>query len=317
MKNLIFYCIYILILSLCYSKKSNAQQVYTIPWAVQQPQWVFPIWFEDGIGRRDTVYICYDSLAHTSQYQDSLFGYFWNYQMSYDTNKFNMGNLPNSLPCSTQPCPMSKIYLSTSSGNILFDYFQFSAGNKINYPLKVYYDVNMLNSPALPWTPAGLNYKKAQAYALFFDQFTYFSSPSLCGTSQYVLMSDSVSPQWFLNYACLAKDSIIWNSNIYNYGFAQVTFNIEKWTGWPAGGVGIERNYSELINVILINNIAIIKRPLEYFKVFDINGKLIYNYVNKNSDSELNLSLLKNAIYIIETKSKGELPVRNKLAISN
>lgn len=63
MKNLIFYCLYILILSLCYSEKSTAQQVYTIPWAVQQPQWVFPIWFEDATGAKDTIYFGIDATS--------------------------------------------------------------------------------------------------------------------------------------------------------------------------------------------------------------------------------------------------------------
>jgi len=52
-----------LILSLCYSKKSTGQPVYSIPWAVQQPQWVFPIWFEDATGAKDTIYFGIDATS--------------------------------------------------------------------------------------------------------------------------------------------------------------------------------------------------------------------------------------------------------------
>ncbi|MBK8344096.1 MAG: hypothetical protein IPL12_12780 [Bacteroidetes bacterium] len=38
-------------------------QIYTIPDAEQQPAWVFPLWFEDGTGARDTIYFAYDEYA--------------------------------------------------------------------------------------------------------------------------------------------------------------------------------------------------------------------------------------------------------------
>jgi hypothetical protein len=89
MKNIIFYCNSILILSLCYSKKSNAQPVYTIPWAVQQPQWVFPIWFEDATGAKDTIYFGIDSfsIGAPGSEADSIMG---SYKMRIDTSEFHV-----------------------------------------------------------------------------------------------------------------------------------------------------------------------------------------------------------------------------------
>ena len=43
----------------------SAQQ-YQIPGAQQQPAWVFPMYFEDGFGYRDTVYLGYDPDAVSS-----------------------------------------------------------------------------------------------------------------------------------------------------------------------------------------------------------------------------------------------------------
>ena len=40
--------------------KNTVAQTYTIPWAQQQPAWVFPLWFEDASGAKDTLYLCYD-----------------------------------------------------------------------------------------------------------------------------------------------------------------------------------------------------------------------------------------------------------------
>jgi hypothetical protein len=53
-------------------------QVYTIPWAQVQPDWVFPLWFENGDGQKDTIYIGYDENAHGYLLQennpDTIFG---------------------------------------------------------------------------------------------------------------------------------------------------------------------------------------------------------------------------------------------------
>ncbi|MCH7536108.1 MAG: T9SS type A sorting domain-containing protein [Bacteroidetes bacterium] len=51
---------------------SNSLQGQTIPWASQQPTWVFPIYFEDGSGQKDTVYLGYDMSATGSL--DPIFG---------------------------------------------------------------------------------------------------------------------------------------------------------------------------------------------------------------------------------------------------
>ena len=51
--------IFLSIFFLC--KYTNAQ--YVIPFASQQPAWVFPIWIEDAYGIKDTVYFGFDTTA--------------------------------------------------------------------------------------------------------------------------------------------------------------------------------------------------------------------------------------------------------------
>ena len=65
-----------LLLLLCCSLQSRGQ--YVIPGAEQQPAWVFPLYFEDDIGSRDTVYIGYDPQSISGGgwpfYHDTIFG---------------------------------------------------------------------------------------------------------------------------------------------------------------------------------------------------------------------------------------------------
>src|SRR5436190_16668352 len=67
------------------SKISNPQTIYTIPWAIQQPKFVFPIFIEDGVGNRDTLYLGYDPNASQNSFDtaDQKFGVF---KTPIDTN---------------------------------------------------------------------------------------------------------------------------------------------------------------------------------------------------------------------------------------
>jgi hypothetical protein len=60
------------------SKISNPQTIYTIPWAIQQPKFVFPIFIEDGVGNRDTLYLRYDPNASQNSFDtaDQKFVFF-------------------------------------------------------------------------------------------------------------------------------------------------------------------------------------------------------------------------------------------------
>ena len=64
-------------------------QPYTIPGAIQQPAWVFPLFFEAGDGQKDTLYFCYDPTADDNGTggHDTIFGEKW---IKIDTSKFNV-----------------------------------------------------------------------------------------------------------------------------------------------------------------------------------------------------------------------------------
>ncbi len=58
---------------------ANSQTIYTIPWATQQPKFVFPIFIEEGGGHKDTLYIGYDPNVS---------------YISFDTTSQNYGVIP-------------------------------------------------------------------------------------------------------------------------------------------------------------------------------------------------------------------------------
>jgi len=64
-------------------------QTYIIPGTDEQPAWVFPLWFEDGLGNKDTLYFGYDPSGQDFGWpqSDSIFG---EKLITVDTSKFNV-----------------------------------------------------------------------------------------------------------------------------------------------------------------------------------------------------------------------------------
>ncbi len=64
-------------------------QTYTIPGATEQPAWVFPLWFEDALGNKDTLYFGYDPYAIDFVWpqSDSVFAETF---LTIDTSNFNL-----------------------------------------------------------------------------------------------------------------------------------------------------------------------------------------------------------------------------------
>ena len=115
-----------------------AQTKYPVPGAQVQPQWVFPIWFEDGNGDRDTVYFCYDPDATDhgpNSPFDTLFG---EYYIQKDSSRFWAGS-------------GSVIHQRALNAEVFKNSGTCIVFHKGVYPLKMYWDVSLLNSPGLPY----------------------------------------------------------------------------------------------------------------------------------------------------------------------
>lgn len=114
-----------------------AAQTYAVPGAQIQPSWVFPIWFEDGHGERDTIYFCYDSLAHDPySIDDTIFGERF---IKKDTANFFVGVSGfNGIDSTFQ----TYVSWQPFTGLII---------HKGYYPLKMYWDDTLFYSDSLPY----------------------------------------------------------------------------------------------------------------------------------------------------------------------
>lgn len=133
MKKIFFRCF------LSFSVCSVSAQTYLVPGAQVQPAWVFPLWFEDGSGDKDTLYFCYDPSSN-DQYPsgDTIFG---EKLVSTDSSIFWVGlsalggaNLDTT----------RKVYVSNQPFTLIF----FHKGI---YPLKFFWDDTLFYSSSLPY----------------------------------------------------------------------------------------------------------------------------------------------------------------------
>lgn len=108
------------------------------------PQWLFPIWFEDANGDRDTVYIGYDPDANLLGFDEEFEDYNW-----IDTAKFN------ALVFYGNPSPYSGNYVLDSAKKIEISSYiypdivvDFVKGQM---PISMHWDMSLLYSESLPY----------------------------------------------------------------------------------------------------------------------------------------------------------------------
>ena len=129
---------------------AHSQTIYTIPWATQQPAWVFPIFAEDGAGMKDTLYIGFDSSASFLSYsiQDSIYG---TKLVDIDTTKFN--GIWDNIVCTTGTCKGYKANVTSINSSVDFFPSQWSFRFfKGVLPLKISWDWQLFNSDSLPFS---------------------------------------------------------------------------------------------------------------------------------------------------------------------
>lgn len=119
-------------------------QAYEIPGALEQPSFIFPVWFEDANGDRDTVWLGYDPSAGISE----QFDYQFNEWQQIDTSKFAVKIWPDSFsPYMTTPAD-SAYKSAVMSGTI-----DMSIGFiKGKMPITMYWDEELFKDPDLPFT---------------------------------------------------------------------------------------------------------------------------------------------------------------------
>ncbi len=279
MRLLVFFLI-------CYSSGALGQ---TIPWAIQQPKWVFPIYAKDATGKRDTIYYSYDPTASNSPYDNPDLGEQW---VLPDTD-FCMGT-----HYSYTTTFDSIIKVSARNDTYLGGEIQLI---QAVFPVTFYWDVNLLHSDSLPYPSqavfpnawVGIGYGNG-TYAVAND--TNFS----CNISWPVVLTDTVDKGYC---PCHVRDSLVlndWTGNPFpqdNYFFIAID-------PWHQCSMGVDEIPSQLIEIFPnpTNDLVYLSYKsdlkLVQYKIINLLGKTCGEGLFDGK--EINLSHLNDGMYYLQ-----------------
>jgi hypothetical protein len=288
-------------------------QTYTIPWATQQPAWVFPLWFEDGSGQKDTLYIGYDPNSNIR------FGgeYYRPYPDNGGAADTIFGEIWLKKPDSAFFAFFSNSYLgdSMSKVNITPGYsFGYTSNNAIwlsnaIWPITIKYDINLFDADTLPISDT----LKPKVYGEFWCGDTWPASDFNCLNDYPTFyLSDTVHNYFFWpanSPTYLRRDSIVLTGN---------------------NDLTIADNLSMILNIIDIHKMhngiekeaaplpfEIFPNPAQgYFKVrsnlnttyalriFDSMGKQVMSKVNLFDEETISLKGLPSGLYLVQVLNK-------------
>ncbi|MBA3646950.1 MAG: T9SS type A sorting domain-containing protein [Chitinophagales bacterium] len=242
-------------LALFFSIEKSLGQIYTVPFAQVQPAWVFPLWFEDGSGAKDTLYFCYDPTASTGPPLDTLMG---EIRHIMDTSKFNV-----YFDCSFS-IDFSVLKVKIDSADLAKDICVWKA----YLPLKIKWDRTLFYSDSLPY-PDQSPAPRAEGH-FFFDLPTASLDPEPNCLSP-ILMTDST----ITSFDCYATDSIILGG-----GFSIMNFTLAAWQGRPLNtGTGIS-------NSKVIEGLQIYPNIISRMVIIDNQKSNSYSYLIMNASGE-------------------------------
>ena len=236
---------------------NSLAQPYLIPGATEQPDWVFPLWFEDGSGAKDTIYFAYDSDGQDFGWpqSDTVFG---EKLIQIDTSKFNAYwesgfLLPNAL----------KVLVW---GNIEFG-SGISFVNTYYPPLIVRWDPDLFYDEIIP-------YPNLDPLPDACGEFTTFGdmSPAGCSYMYPIIITDTTQGGGLV---CYFSDSIVYTTG----SVSGLSFRIIP---WEPNFLSIE-NYNNQINSIqiypnpVINNLFLSNRNNDEYRyqLFNAAGGIL------------------------------------------
>lgn len=291
---------YTLLIILCIWQQAKCQ----IPYAVKQPKWYLPIYFEDATPKKDTVYLGYDPDAPPWQgNNNAIYG-------------GHMKSAPNDFSASTYYWTngvvdsIARVCVLDSSS---FGYFSVNL-NKVVYPLAITSDITFLRSSNLPFEDQ-FDTPSAQMEVSFGSTNSYVAYPTGLNCGLWIVtFSDTMQ-----ECSCCTQDKLILN-DIFNNPNPQshyLTIRIKPWTGYePVGNDEIhnKENYfypnpaTSKINIIV--DWSIVSRLVIYNSLGE--EMLFMNQFNKLSEIDIStwsLGLYTGVFYL----KNGENLPRHKL----
>ena len=271
----------------------GAKAQVIIPHATQQPKWGFPIYFEDSIGQKDTVYFGYSPNATNSiTNPDKNLGEFF---QSKDTNM-----LAYMTDCYCWPGIDSivKVDIRDTSNINQYNYFRLTVTG-VYPPLKIKWNPNVLYSDS---TPYPYQFPAPRAQIELRTNYFYNLPPCPLFGNEDILVTDSVQANCQLG--CNYSDSLYFNhaspakSNFY---FDMLFF---PWYGCALNPAGIEVvNKPEAITVFPNPTAEIIQFRSQYqiikAEVLTMDG-ILEKKIILNGEREFSTKALAEGIYFIK-----------------
>ncbi|MBL0073337.1 MAG: T9SS type A sorting domain-containing protein [Bacteroidetes bacterium] len=270
-------------------------QQYPIPGATQQATWVFPIFFEEASGKKDTIYLGYDGTYANNFgcFDDGYFNEQNVYHFAFDTNYIVFPCLESYIGGHDS---ISKVNI-LSDLSILFTVFV----NNAKYPLKIKWDSTLLWSDSIPF-PSVNGFPKAE---VLLDWYFGTNLPNVvsCYFSN-ILITDSC------NYYCCAADSMVFfdTDNSPEPINSYFTIRFRPWSGLIIGEDEIIYNtiLQVIPNIVLENTEVRIKSSIEIsaVKIFNLQG--ILQFEKEIFENKIPIQNLVSGSYFIECFKRNE-----------
>lgn len=264
-------------------------QTYTIPGATEQPAWVFPLWFEDALGNKDTLYFGYDPEAQNFDWpqSDSIFG---ENLENIDTAQFN---------CYWE----SGFPIPEALKIIVWNDLQF--GSVISFyktwypPLTLRWDKSLFYSDVLPFPE---NEDAPRAWGEIITEGDMVPEGG-CSFQYPFIMTDTPSVS---GLACYLADSMV-----FQYGsLSGLAFKIAPWQPYWTSLENLSNNADNILfspnplsgNILSIYTGITQETTLE---IFDLHGKQVLKSKLTGSNN-YNLSIdIPPGIYIIQFQQEN------------
>lgn len=269
-------------------------QTYTIPGATEQPAWVFPLWFEDGTGAKDTLYLAQDYYALNTGIDESdiVFG-----------ESLVVLDTANFFTCWQWP------YMD-SLGNkviVLKDlwFFLYITFNKAQFPVKIKWDDNLFYNSIIPYPDNG---DLPRAWALFgcHDYSPEYPNCYPLGDLPLLFTDTIVGPPYL--FEIWRKDSMVFNGPEDAYLLDLPTFGIMPYNQFEY--VPIKNIDVDIISIFPnpFSDLLFLKSNylMEEITIYNLINQVVFRSENINIFF-INLDLMylpSNSIYILHVSTE-------------
>lgn len=276
---------YIFILGYIFIINTAFAQTYLIPGALQQPSWVFPIFIEDAIGQKDTVFIGYDGSYGEifTCYDEGVF----------NEKKYEFDSVPGAFD--TFLCPafdsITNIDVNTFQAKDYTLYVIYA-----NYPLKLSWDSQVLYEDSLPF-PSVPGLPKAEVV------LNWMLIPNQPNTLNCFFTPILITDTCDISFSCCQPDSMIFNDFL-NQGIpisSSFNFTFRPWTGQVVGLSELTYKQFDIFpNPLSANSELSIQSNLAFTSatLMSISGKKLLSLEIR--ENKIEIPSISSGIYFIE-----------------